>query len=129
MAKQASLEMEEMFCSASRWPPHYFVAEEGSQILGFGGLKSAWLMSNTFELIWVNVSPEAMGKGVGAALTWHRLGEIMRRGGTLVLLMTRKTGFFEKFQFQTVCNFNGWALMVNQLRPVELAPDRTPDGN
>lgn len=128
IAQQAGWELEEMFTSNSRWPPHYYVVEDKGVIAGFGGFKSAWMMSNTFELIWVNVAPEAMGRGIGRMLTWHRLAEIRRRGGNLVLLMTQKPAFFEKFQFQTVCYFDGWALMVNQFAPVSLDIDRSTNG-
>jgi ribosomal protein S18 acetylase RimI-like enzyme len=128
IALSARGELEEMFLSNSKWPPHYYVAEEGNKILGFGGFRSSWLMSNTFELIWINVAPEARGKGIGEALTWHRLAEIRRRGGNLILLMTQKPSYFEYFQFQTVATFDGWCLMVNQFDTVKLDIDRTKLG-
>lgn len=126
IAASAVLEMEEMFTSNSRWPPHYYVVENNFEIIGFGGFKSAWLMSNTYELIWVNVAPGAQGMGVGRMLTLARLDEIRRRGGTLVLLMSRRPAFFEQFEFETVCNFDdGMCLMVNQLAPITIERDRS----
>src|SRR4051812_47518750 len=106
IADSAVIEMEEMFTSNSRWPPHYYVVEDEIGVVGFGGFKAAWMMSNTFELIWVNVHPRAIGEGVGSMLTRKRLTEICRRGGNLVVLMTRKSSFFVKFGFKAVANFD-----------------------
>lgn len=125
IACQAMWELEEMFTSNSKWPPHYYVVEEGKSILGFGGFKSAWLMSNAFELIWVNVCPWARGRGIGSLLMTKRLEEIRRRGGNMVLLMTQKTAFFEKFGFKVVANLDGWELMLQQLAPVSIDIDRS----
>src|SRR5437879_6584033 len=101
IASKAIKEFDEMFFSNSKWPPHYYVAEdENGQVVGCGGYKSAWLMSNTYELIWVNVKQEFRGQGIGRALTQHRIDRIKELGGTLILLMTKtKQRFFESFGF------------------------------
>lgn len=122
IADNAVIEMEEMF-SGTRWPPHYYVVEDEIGVVGFGGFTSTRMMSNTFELIWVNVHPRAIGKGVGTMLTRKRLTEIRRRGGNLVFLMTRKSSFFVKFGFRAVANFDGLDLMVNQFAPVAISGD------
>lgn len=118
---QAVAEMLEMF-SKSRWPPHYYVAvdNEDGKILGFAGFKDAWLMTNAFELIWINVRKGLEGLGIGQALTKRRIQEIERRNGSFILLMTQKTKFFEKFGFKTLVNMDGWELMLKQISPISL---------
>jgi N-acetylglutamate synthase-like GNAT family acetyltransferase len=125
IAEQAYLEMSEMFTSASRWPPHYIVAQDEFGIAGFAGFKSAWLMSNTFELIWINIHPSAMGKGLGIRLTEKRLEMIKQRNGTLVILMTQKPEFFTQFGFNSTQTFDTWTLMSKQLAPVTIDYDRS----
>jgi GNAT superfamily N-acetyltransferase len=119
VATHAGLEMGEMFCH-SLWPPYYYVVEDDRGIVGFAGFKASWVMSNTYELIWVNVATRALGNGVGRMLTQKRLDEIKRRGGALVTLMTQKPLFFAKFGFRSLANFDGWELMVRQIAPVTL---------
>ena len=122
-----------MFFSNSRWPPHYYVAEIDGQVVGCGGYRSAWLMSNTYELIWVNVKKEFQGQGIGKALTKKRINRIKELGGTLILLMTQtKQQFFEQFGFSRsemywnsdVSKIMPWRLMSLQLGPVEIAGDK-----
>lgn len=126
MADQARNEMLEMFNPHVRWPPHYIVAEDETGIIGFAGYKSAWFMSNSWELVWINVRSDRQGIGVGQSLTDARMTDIFDRGGTLVILMTQKPGFFEQFQFKVVDKYeNGWCLMVRQLAPIELAMDKS----
>lgn len=120
VAENAAMEMMEMF-SKAKWPPHYFVAcDQDNIVVGFAGFKSSWLMSNTYELIWINVAPGILGQGVGKALTHYRLREIKNRGGALVMLMTQKPKFFEQFDFKEVAIYDDWVLMVNQLAPVTI---------
>jgi len=121
---QAYREMWEMFISNSIWPPHYYVAtDQNGKILGFAGFKSTWLMSNTFELIWVNISKDAQRQSIGTFLTNVRLEEIKKRGGNLVLLMSQKPTFFERFGFKSVQNLDGWHLMTYKMAPIQLGPD------
>ena len=100
VATHAGLEMGEMFCH-SLWPPYYYVVEDDRGIVGFAGFKASWVMSNTYELIWVNVATRALGNGVGR-------------------MLTQKPLFFAKFGFRSLANFDGWELMVRQIAPVTL---------
>lgn len=128
IAESAELELWEMF-SKTRWPPHYLVyVDQNNTVVGFAGYKPAWLMSNAYEMIWINIAPWAQGKGIGKALTERRLLEITRRGGTMVLLMSQKADYFKQFGFNTVANLDGWELMLKQLAPVTLDIDRSSHG-
>lgn len=122
IAQKAKHEMWEMFLSRSRWPPHYIVAvDDDGCILGFAGFRAALIMSNVHELIWINIGHWVQSQGIGRALTEHRIAEIARRGGTMVLLMTQKKIFFEKMGFVWVANIDGWELMFRQLAPLTIS--------
>jgi len=121
IAYSAVLEFDEMFKSGSKWPPHYYVAEVDGQVVGCGGLKSAWLMTNTYELIWVNVHKDFKGRGIGKALTERRLKHIRDLDGRLVLLMTKSPFFFKPFGFYVNNVFDGYALMSLHLGKVEIS--------
>lgn len=119
IAAQAESELWEMFQSKSKWPPHYYVAvNDNDHVVGFAGFKAAWLMSNVYELIWVNVAVNVQGHGIGKALTERRMKEIGRLGGSLVMLMTKKAPYFEQFGFKSLENIDGWVLMIKQLAPL-----------
>lgn len=122
IAAQAYDEMEEMFISVQKWPPHYFVVTDAdNRVVGFAGYKAAWLMSRTYELIWINIHPDHQSKGLGKMLTDHRLEEIERLDGSLVLLMTQKPSYFEQFGFEPIRNIDGWMLMTKQLKTLTLS--------
>lgn len=123
IASKSGLEMKEMFGNA-KWPPHYYVAEMNGQVVGCGGLKSAWLMSNTYELIWINVDKQYQGNGIGKLLIEKRINHIKNLGGTLILLMTQKPWMFSPYQFSYDRLYNdGWVLMSLQLKPISLSGD------
>lgn len=125
IADQAADEMSEMFDSFTRWPPRYFIAEnEQNEVVAFAGYKAAWLMSNTYELIWVNVRKDVQGAGLGKVLTERRLAEIAAKGGSAVLMMTQKPEYFKQFDFEPIHEYYGpkgsWTLMTKQLHPLVL---------
>jgi len=117
----ALLEIAEMFGS-SRWRPHYFVAEIDGKIVGYAGFKTAWILWNVKELVWVNVLPEYQGFGVGSALTEHRLKKLREDETALALLMTKRRSFFKKFGFVEAADLDGWALMFLKLGPITIQP-------
>jgi N-acetylglutamate synthase-like GNAT family acetyltransferase len=121
VAWQAGFEMDEMFNPHTKWPPHYYVAVLDGKIVGCAGYKAAWLMSNTYELIWINIDKNYQGRGIGSMLTHHRLGRIETIGGNLVLLMSKKRKFFEIFGFESVKEFDGWHLMSKKLGTVDVS--------
>lgn len=110
--------MEKFTLAPIHNPPQFYVAVSGDKIIGFAGFEATSLMNGAYDLIWIALTPEAQGKGVGSELTRVRLAEIKRRGGTMVSLMTEKPGYFERFGFQAVALFDGWHLMVKKIGKV-----------
>lgn len=125
IAEQAAVEMGEMFTSNSKWPPRYFVAMDDTGICGFAGMQSSMMMSNYWELIWINIRPDRMNSGLGRRLTQARLDHIASKDGTVVLLSTQNPGFFEQFGFKTIDNLDGWCLMRLQISKVTIDIDRS----
>lgn len=122
VANNAAIELNEMF-GAARWPPLYHVATIDDKVVAFSGFRSSWIMSGVYELIWINVAKEHGGKGIGKALTQHRLDYLEKIGASLVLLMTQKPDFFIQFGFNSIAIFDGWCLMTKQLNPVKIGYD------
>lgn len=120
VAEQARTELFEMHNSVQHWPPHYFVAEDDGRVVGFAGLRAAWMMTNVYEFIWINIHSDYQGKGIGALLTERRLAEVASLGGSVVMLMTQKPEFFAKFGFEKTTNIDGWELMLKRLTPLVL---------
>ena len=120
IAKQAETELREMHHSVQNWPPHYYVAEVDGTIVGWAGFRSAWMMTNVYEFIWINIHPFHQKSGVGTALTEKRIEEVQRRNGSVILLMTQKPAFFDKFGFEALCTNDNWMLMRLRLAPLVL---------
>lgn len=113
-------EVQHAWLHGFKWPPRYYVAEEGGVILGFAGMMESWLMHGVWDLIWINVRKEHQGRGVGKLLTERRLHEIDRLKGSAINLMTQKPEFFERFGFAEVATLDDWKLMTKQLRKVKI---------
>ncbi len=125
---RAVAQFEEMFSpyfANKESRPHYYVAETAKgEVVGYAGFRQSWLFNNTYELVWINVSKEYEGQGIGKLLTETRIEHIKRLGGTIILLMTRKQKFFEQFGFRRKDAFweeddaevcNPWVLMAKQV--------------
>lgn len=132
IADHAQLEMRDAFYSHSLWPPKYYVAvdpeadQDGEKvILGFAGYRRSWMMSNTYELVWINVAWWAQKQGIGRKLTEARIQDIRRIGGTMIMLMTQKSLFFEKFGFKMLANYDDWKLMVATFGQIHLSKDHS----
>jgi N-acetylglutamate synthase-like GNAT family acetyltransferase len=103
------------------WPPIYFVAEEDGVIVGFAGMMESWLMEGVWDFIWINVHIDHHGKGIGKALTKHRINEVIFRGGAAIHLMTRQPEYFEQFDFAISHSYvGGWYLMIRQFRELRI---------
>ena len=81
---------------------NYFVAEENNLILGCAGFNISD-DGKTGGLAWAIVSPEAQGKGIGSALTYHRIKELSKSESIQIIsLQTSQLTFkfYEKFNFE-----------------------------
>jgi len=104
-------EMNEMF-GKSKFPPHYFVALDDLQIVGFTGLRTCLIFPDTYECIWINVKPEYQGRGIGRLLNEARLNKIKELGGNVTWVMTKNLKFFGSFGFLSIREYDdGWHLM------------------
>jgi N-acetylglutamate synthase-like GNAT family acetyltransferase len=119
IAYKARLEMQEMF-NSSKWPPHYYVAEVDGRVVGCGGFRRAWIMSDTYEMIWINIDKDFQGRGIGWDLTQRRITRIKELNGSLIMLMTNKPEFFEQFYFNRAAIFDNQHLMTRHLNTVKL---------
>lgn len=114
-------EVGHAFNISMKWPPQYFVYDVGGKVVGFGGMKSSWIMHEVWDLIWVNVHPDYRCNGSGMLLTSFRISEVKRKGGAVINLMTKIPDFFAKFDFQPLHEYDGgWCLMTLQLKPLKL---------
>ena len=75
----------------------YFVAEEGSEVVGTVALKVLW--KDLAEVRSLSVHPSAQGKGVGRMLVEACLDEAEELGIPRVFALTREGGFFERLGF------------------------------
>ncbi len=75
----------------------YFVAEEGSQVVGAVCLKVLW--KDLAEVRSLSVQSEMQGKGIGRALVNACLEEAAELGIPRVFALTREGGFFESIGF------------------------------
>ncbi len=80
----------------------YFVVEEEGQILGAGGI-NYFPKENTARISWDLIHPNAQGKGIGKALTLHRIDHIKGQGKfhTIEVRTSQLAfGFYEKCGFE-----------------------------
>lgn len=107
----------EMFKGGPYAPTFYAATPDNSDdMIGFAAMRPMMLMPNSFEFIWIVVDAQHQRRGVGEALTKHRLEEVKKAGGTLVHLVTQKYVFFSKQGFHLVETYSdGWILMAKRL--------------
>jgi N-acetylglutamate synthase-like GNAT family acetyltransferase len=122
VGERAKKEIEHgLSLEGSEFAPHYHVAVEDGKILGFAGFRDSWIMHNVYELIWINVHKDHINKGIGKKLTAFRLRAIEDVGGTMVMLMTKKTDWFtHNFGFKIQDTFGPWSLMTKELKPTTI---------
>lgn len=105
-----------------KYAPKFFVAHlfddptnntEQRGIIGFAAYQRTMRMHGAFDLIWLAVHEQYQGKGVGDALTWHRLDEIKKNADAMnVSLVTQKPKYFNRFGFTTAAHLgNDWVEM------------------
>lgn len=101
-----------------KYAPKFFVADVGNVrervgIIGFAAYQRTMRMHGSFDLIWLAVHGDYQGKGVGDALTWHRLDEIKKHPDAMnVSLVTQKPKYFNRFGFTTAAHLgNDWVEM------------------
>lgn len=99
------------------YDPKFFVADIGEGIVGFSAYQRSMRMLGSYDLIWLAVHPTYQARGVGVALTWHRIDKIKELGGQSISLVTQKPKYFGRFGFMTACHLgNDWVEMVCQLK-------------
>ncbi len=80
----------------------YFVVEENDEVIGAGGL-NYFPEEATARISWDIISPAAQGKGVGSALTKHRIN-LLRDNSNIEVVVVRTTqlvyGFYENLGFK-----------------------------
>ena len=114
-------EVQHSFLRGMKWPPEYFVYEEGGTVIAFAGMIRSWLMNGVTDFVWINVKKEYQGYGYGSALTRYRVDRCRREGVSVINLMTQKPNFFEPFGFVSTYNYQGdmrspyWVSMTLQL--------------
>ena len=101
-------------------PPIYYVAEYRGKIIGFAGMIPSWLMFGVWEFIWINILPEHQKFGVGKQLMEHRIREVLRQDGRLILAMTKEVDYFKQHGFNVDRSFGDWKLMSAHLGPVAI---------
>lgn len=114
-------EVKHAFRPGLKWPPEYFVFEIDKKVAGFAGMMHSWIMHNVWDFIWINVKKNHQGLGIGRQLTEHRINEVNKQKGAVINLITKEVGFFYKFGFEDVKQYNNdWCLMTLQLRKLKL---------
>lgn len=91
----------EELATASR---HYLVAEEGSAILGYGGLL---VVDDDAHIVTLAVEPGARGRGLGTRLMVRLAEEALRAGAAHLTLEVRVSNqpaqsLYRRFGFETV---------------------------
>ncbi len=123
-AKRAKKQLKDAFHDSPNKSTYFVYDDQG--ILGFAGVRPSFIFRGAFEIPWIAVHSQAQGKGLGATLMDACFGEVGRRHGALMLLMTEKPAFFARFGFETAKAFDGWELMTLKLHKLTLGPLITP---
>jgi len=96
--------------------PQYYVAIDNHNIVcGFAGFAPSHILHGVYELNGIVVSKDLRGCNVGRDLTEKRIEEIVKLGGTYIMLMTKQREFFDKFEFVPVSWHGDWVLMTREL--------------
>lgn len=100
---------------------HHYVAHADGALVGFAGFIKSRKMHRQYDFTFLAARPDYQGKGIGRALTEHRISEIARRNGTLIELTTRvPTWFAHNFGFEVTRSYGEWTSMAKQLGDVSL---------
>lgn len=114
-------EVNHAFNNTMKWPPQYFVYEQGKLVLGFAGMIPSWQMHGIWDFVWINVCPTAQRQQIGQQLTSMRISEVIRRKGCVINLMTHTPVYFRRFGFEITHTYKGgWIGMTLQLRELSL---------
>jgi GNAT superfamily N-acetyltransferase len=97
------------------WPPHYFVTELDSEIVGFAGYRRALYMPHAWEFTWCNVHPDFHRTGVGRLLTELRLDAIRHAGGKIVQAASKNPQHLFQAGFVTMYLTDGWFIVLKTL--------------
>lgn len=79
--------------------PHYLIAEEKGEVVGFGGYSESWMDTGVCEMLWMNVRDDFQGKGVGTAIA-RRLIESIKKKYSCIFLTTTVPGFYRRLGFK-----------------------------
>lgn len=82
----------------------FFVAKSGGKIVGVAGVVPSSMSYDVWELNWGTVLPIHQGKGVGTALSKHRIEWIRERCPRgYVLVNAKRPGMFFHMGFEPFC--------------------------
>lgn len=96
--------------------PTYVAAFEGKSMIGFAGIAPSWMDYSVWEILWVNVTQEQQGKGIGSNLIRALIDIARDAGEKTIILSCTAPAFYERFGFRVICPLaGGYQLMVLQL--------------
>lgn len=79
--------------------PHYIIAEEKGEIVGFGGYCESWADTAVCEMLWMNVREDFQGQGVGTAIAKKLIASIKKKYAC-VLITTTVPQFYKRLGFK-----------------------------
>ena len=107
------LDMADMWSNANV-KPTFFVAKSEREIVGFVGIKESVIDWGVFQIYWLMVDPTHQRQKIGRSLMYHAMGEITKKGGTLVILSTPVPKYFHQFGFKKFRTHNLHTVMSLQ---------------
>ena len=126
-AEQAAslpLELSDMFSNAA-YRPTFFVAKDGSELVGLAGWNWAWLNYGVYELCWGQVRASHRGRGLGRLLVEARLDDISATEtdsarAPYVIVSTHLDAMYARYGFRTIAEMTTWqhprtCLMITEL--------------